>query len=192
MITSPSPSSKQVSTSSGSSARTFFRAGAMKTLWRRKGVSHPVLVEPSRGRAGGEVSISQEVGGARASQLQLLSRKPKSDPRAQKELMDNSLLLPDASVSIASNISEVATTFPLQSDLTGGSFNRVLVVRSSSSSSSSSSSLHHMRSLNATEVAVPVSLNITNAAASVSVTGYLIPQVDIGSSGVIAFPTQFP
>lgn len=96
----------------------------MEALWRRKGVSHPVLVEPSRGRAGGEASISQEVGGARASQLQLLSRKPKSDPRAQKELTDNSLLLTDASVGIASNISEVATTFPLQSDLTGGSFNR--------------------------------------------------------------------
>ncbi|KAN0134687.1 hypothetical protein V8E53_007472 [Lactarius tabidus] len=64
----------------------------------------------------------------------------------------------DASVSIAYNFSEVATTFP-QSGSSSGSYNH-----------------------GTSTVTVSAGQNITEDGASVSVTGHLIPQVDIGLS----------
>ena len=87
----------------------------------------------------------------------------------------------DASVSIAYNFSEVATTFP-QSGSTNGSF-----IQGTSGTflpivfalPLSPVSCAH---INATEVTVSASPDITDAGASVSVTGHLVPQIDISLS----------
>ena len=87
----------------------------------------------------------------------------------------------DASVSIAYNFSEVATTFP-QSGSTSGSF-----IQGTSGTflpivfalPLSPVSCAH---LSATEVTVSASPDIADSGASVSVTGHLVPQIDISLS----------
>lgn len=65
----------------------------------------------------------------------------------------------DATVSIAYDLSEVAATFPPQSGSTGGSFKK-----------------------GTSALTISADPNITDVSESVSVTGHIIPQVDIGLS----------
>ncbi|KAN0134690.1 hypothetical protein V8E53_007475 [Lactarius tabidus] len=76
----------------------------------------------------------------------------------------------DASVGVAYKLRKVATTFPPQSGSNGGSFHK-----------------------GTSAVTVTAGPNITEEGASVSVTGHLIPQVDIGLSafGNVASSTVF-
>ncbi|KAF8266395.1 hypothetical protein EI94DRAFT_1803173 [Lactarius quietus] len=76
----------------------------------------------------------------------------------------------DASARIAYNLSEIVVTFPPQNSSTSGSFQQ-----------------------GTSSVSVSAGPNITDAGASVGVTGHLIPQIDIGLSafGGIASSTVF-